>query len=127
MTTYKQPPTTFEELIAPLPEEIQNISLHLKKRIKDTLPEVDENVSGGKKMAMALYSFDNPNNVICGIQPTETMCKLFFHGWKELEKKGFEIEGSGKSARHIKVRSESDLQPEIIEEMLVIVKNELLR
>lgn len=127
MTTYKQPPTTFKELIEPLPEEIQIISWRLQKIIVEILPEVAENVSGGKKMAMALYSFDNPNNVICGIQPTETMCKLFFHGWEELKKKGFEIEGSGKNARHIKLRTESDLHPEIIEKMLVIVKNQLLR
>lgn len=121
---YKQPPATFEELIKPLPDEIKIITSRLQKSILDTLPGVDENISGGKKMGMALYSFGNPNNVICGIQPTETMCKLFFHGWKELKKRGFELEGSGKNARHLKLRTESELQPEIIEEMLVIVKNE---
>ncbi|MEL7833292.1 hypothetical protein [Fodinibius sp. Rm-B-1B1-1] len=72
---------------SPSAQEIQNISLRLQKIIRDILPEVDENVSGGKKMVMALYSFDNPNIVICGIQPTETMCKLFFHGWEALKNK----------------------------------------
>lgn len=46
---------------------------------------------------------------------------------KELEKKGFELEGSGKNARHIKLRLKSELDPEIIEEMLVVVKNVLMR
>jgi len=127
MTPYKQTPTTFDELTDPLPQEIQHIAFRLRKSIEKVLPEVDENVSGGKKMGMALYSFKNPNNVICGIQPTETMCKLYFHGWKELKKKGFELEGSGKNARHIKLRSESALNPKIIEEMLVVVKNVLMR
>jgi hypothetical protein len=95
--------------------------------VENILPEVDENVSGGKKMGMALYSFKNPNNVICGIQPTETMCKLYFHGWKALKKKGYELEGSGKNVRHIKLRSEADLNPEIVEEMLVIVKKVRMR
>lgn len=126
MATYIQPPTTFKELTKPLPEEIQNIASHLQKVIMDTLPDVDENVSGGKKMGMALYSFDNPNNVICGFQPTQSMCKLFFHGWKELNKQGFKLEGSGKNARHIKLRKESELQPEVIEEMLLIVKNKFM-
>lgn len=127
MTTYKQSPTTFKELIEPLPRDIQKVALCLQKTIKDTLPEVSENVSGGKKMGMALYSFENANNVICGIQPTEKMCKLYFHGWKELAKKGFEVEGSGKNARHIKLGSESDFNPKKIEEMLVVVKNELMK
>lgn len=126
MTIYKQPPTTFEELIKPLPEEIKNITSRLQEIIMDTLPGVDENISGGNKMGMALYSFGNPNNVICGIQPTETMCKLFFHGWKELKKRGFKLEGSGKNARHVKLRTESEFQSEIIVEMLVIVKNEFM-
>lgn len=127
MTTYKQPPTTFDELTEPLPQEVQNIAYRLRKSIRKTLPEVDENVSGGKKMGMALYSFESTNNVICGIQPTEKMCKLYFHGWKQLIKQGFEVEGSGKNARHIKFRSESDCRAEVIEEMLLVVKNELMR
>ena len=64
MTPYKQTPTTFEELTAHLPQEIQHIAFRLRKSIEKVLPEVDENVSGGKKMGMALYSFKSPNNLI---------------------------------------------------------------
>ncbi len=55
MTTYEQSPTTFKELIEPLPREIQNIALRLQKSIMDSLPEVDENISGGKKMPIMLF------------------------------------------------------------------------
>lgn len=126
MTIYEQPPATFKELIQPLPDEIKKIALRLQKSIMDILPDIDENISGGKKMGMALYSFGNPNNVICGLQPTKTMCKFYFHAWKELKKQGFKLEGSGKNARHVKLRKESEFQPEIIEEMLMIIKNKFL-
>jgi hypothetical protein len=125
MAVYKEPPATFDELIQPLPKEIQNITSRLRHSIIDTLPEADENISGGVKMGMALYSIGNPNNVICGFQPTESMCKLFFHEWETLRDQGFKLEGSGKNARHIKLRTESDYQSEVIQEMLNIVKNEL--
>jgi hypothetical protein len=127
MPVYKQPPTTFDELINPLPKEVQGISKRLRKSIIEALPDVDEVINGGKKMGMALYSINNTNNVICGFQPTDTMCKLFFHGWKELENRGFKLEGTGKNARHIKIRSESEFQPMIVEEMLAIVKNEFIK
>lgn len=122
MAAYKHTPTTFEELLKPLPEEIQKVTRLLRKNIREILPEADENVSGGAKMGMALYSFRNPNNVLCGFQPTESMCKLFFHGWEELKRRGFELEGSGKNARHIKLRTVSDYNPDEITEMLSIVK-----
>ena len=71
-------------------------------------------------MRMALYSIDGPNNVVCGFQPTQDMCKLFFHGWKQLKEAGYRLEGSGKHARHIKIRSIQEVQPEEIADMIRI-------
>ena len=122
MPKYEHPPASFGELIDPLPKEIQIIATRLRKVIKVTLPEADEAISGGSKMGMALYSLNNPNNVVCGFQPTESMCKLFFHSWEELANRGYKLEGSGKNARHLKLRTGSDFHQNTIEEMLLIVK-----
>jgi hypothetical protein len=122
---YKKTPESFEELLAPLPDEIQKLATLIRDCISEVLPEADENFYGGEKMGMTLYSMDNPNSVFCGIQPTESMCKLFFHGWQELKRKGYNLEGSGKNARHIKLRSLSDYDSDTLLEMLKIVKEEL--
>lgn len=116
---------TFEELLAPLPDEVQKLATLIRECISDELPEADENVYGRQKMGMTLYSIDNPNSVICGIQPTETMCKLFFHGWQEFKRRGYKLEGSGKNARRIKLRTLSDFDSKTIREMLNVVKVEL--
>lgn len=76
-------------------------------------------------MGMALYSVNGPDNVICGIQPTQNMCKLFFHGWEQLEEAGYRLEGSGKHARHIKVRSSQELEPDGLADMIEIAAQHL--
>lgn len=72
---------------------------------------------------MALYSIGGPHNVVCGIQPTASACKLFFHGWKGLAESGFVLEGSGKYARHIKIRSTDELEHLDAERMIGIARS----
>lgn len=123
MTSAKQSgPTTFSEMLAPIPEPTRKIATQLRTIIKAALPQADEAFYGGAKMGMVLYSIDGPNNVICGIQPTDKMCKLFFHGWKHLVESGYRMEGSGKNARHIKIRSSQELKAEEIARMINIAK-----
>lgn len=78
------------------------------------MSDADEHVYGGTKMGNAPYSIGGPNEVISGLQPAERICKLFVHGWKELERLGIKMEGSGKNARHLKVNSVSDENRESI-------------
>ncbi|MFW6084612.1 MAG: DUF1801 domain-containing protein [Gemmatimonadota bacterium] len=113
-------PESFEELLAPLPEEVREVATRLRAVIGRALPDADEAVSGGAKMGMALYSLDGPNDVVCGIQPTGATCKLFFHGWRELKEAGYRLEGSGKHARHVKIPSVRELDPERIADMIEI-------
>lgn len=75
-------------------------------------------------MGMALYSIGDPQNVLCGIQPTTDLCKVFFHEWKELKQNGYKLEGSGKNARHIKINTLTDEFSETLPQMLLIVKKE---
>lgn len=121
MTTYeKAGPSSLEDLLAPLPREIQEVATRLRSIVNDSLPQADETVSGGAKMGMVLYSIKGPKNVICGIQPTDSMCKLFFHGWEQIKEAGYRLEGSGKHARHIKIRSTQEIKANQIGEMIKI-------
>lgn len=123
MVNYQQSgPTSFGGLLGPLPKDVREVATRLRAIVKATIPEADKAVSGGAKMGMVLYSINGPNNVICGIQPTEDMCKLFFHGWEQLKKAGYRLEGSGKHARHIKIRSSQKLEPETVADMIKIAR-----
>lgn len=116
-------PRNFSDLLKPVPESIRKVATQMRKIIKATLPDADEAFYGGEKMGMVLYSIDGPNNVICGIQPTDSMCKLFFHGWKRLAESGYRLEGSGKNARHIKIRSPDEIEPDELAEMVMIARH----
>ncbi len=105
MATYKQPPTTFEELIAPFPSAVRESATTLRTLILDAMPEARESVSGGLSFAIALYSLGGPTNVACGLQPTSTHCKLYLHHVRPGDVANLKLEGSGKNARHVKVPS----------------------
>jgi hypothetical protein len=85
MVSYPQSgPTSFNDLLEPLPKDIRDVATRLREIIGTTLPDADEAVSGGTVMGMALYSMPGANNVICGLQPTDSMWRLCFHGWQVL-------------------------------------------
>jgi len=114
MTIYSRPPGTFDDVVEPFPAGVRETACLLRRVIRDLLPEADENVYGGLKMANVLYSIGRDTNVICGLQPTKNHCKLYLHHVKPDDVPNVKIEGSGKNVRHIKVfrLSEADA-PEI--------------
>jgi hypothetical protein len=115
-------PTNFKELVEPLPKPIVSVATQLREIIKTTVPEADESFHGGAKMGMALYSIDGPNNVVCGFQPAEDMCKLFFHNWDKLKEVGYRLDGTGKNARHIKIKSTQEIERDEITKMIRIAQ-----
>ena len=114
MTTYPTPPTTFEQLIAPFPANVQQAAAALRAAVLTRFPNAHEHVSGGLKFGTALYSFGSLTNVACGLQPTAAHCKFYLHHVKPGDITGLKLEGSGKNARHVKVDSaEAAARPEI--------------
>ena len=113
---------TFDAMLKPLPESIRSAALELRHIVRAALPEADEGIYGGPKIGMAIYSIAGPNNVICGIQPTGDNCKLCFHGWEALVADGYKLEGSGKNARHVKIRSLRDIDAAEITRMLAVAR-----
>ena len=118
---YRQPPTTFEQMVAPFPESIQQTAEMLRQVISSTLPQLTETIYGGNKIANALYSFDNPNQVVCGIQANEKVCKLFVHFYDQVQGMGFAIDGTGKHARHIKFSPSEDIDQQALAGVLKVV------
>lgn len=96
---------TFDELIAPIPAELQAICSSLKEVILDLHPEAVEVVRlgdnaasyglGPKKMSEA-YAYVMPRNGYVNLG--------FFYGAILMDPAGL-LEGTGKKLRHVKVRS----------------------
>ena len=102
---YATPPTSFDELVAPHPEDVREVALWLRGLIREEFPHLEERIYGGSKVANALYSVGGPARVALGIQPGAGCVKLFLHDPEHLKTDVFRLEGSGKHMRHIKLRS----------------------
>lgn len=125
--TQEQAAQSFDDILKRLPDSIRSIALELRRVIRAALPEADEGIHGGAKIGMALYSLAGPNNVVCGIQPTASACNLFFHGWASLVEHGYRLEGTGKNARHIKLRTLRDVDAADVVRMLAIARDAIGR
>lgn len=99
---YAETPESFDELIAPVPAELGATAEWIRRLILDEFPQVEENIYGGKKMAMALYSVGGRNSVALGIQPGRSSVKLYVHHPELLGDTPFRLEGRGRHMRHIK-------------------------
>ncbi len=104
MSVYKRKPESFNEMIAPFLKEIRSVALGLRRMIRESLPESEENINGGLIVAIALNSIGGPAKVVCGIQPDKNQCRLFLHNVADVKLPGVKIEGTGKHARHVKVK-----------------------
>lgn len=100
---YAEPPTTFEALVAPYPPQVREVATWLRRVIITEFPQLEENVYGGTKVAMALYSIGGADRVALGVQPGERFVKLFVHDPEHLPKTSFKLEGKGKHMRHVKL------------------------
>ncbi|MEM8545316.1 MAG: DUF1801 domain-containing protein [Cyanobacteria bacterium P01_H01_bin.119] len=108
MSVYPEKPTTFEALVAPFDTSIQHVAFDLRDLVKQAFPDFDEHIYGGLAVGNALYSRGGTASVLCGIQPAWNHCKLYVHNVSDLKQAGLKIEGSGKHARHVKVKQLDD-------------------
>ncbi|WP_100655991.1 DUF1801 domain-containing protein [Alteromonas flava] len=115
---YSAAPTTFAEMIAPVPGNIKTTAQQLRSIINQTLPMLTETVSGGLKVANALYSFETENQVVCGLQVNQENVKLFIHQFSAVDTADFKLQGSGKHVRHIKFSDVESLNIELISRLL---------
>ncbi|WP_286477052.1 DUF1801 domain-containing protein [Methanobacterium sp. CWC-01] len=110
-----------DEYLVDYPLEMQILSRKLRDLILEAEPEFDEvirwkNLTYGQgKMLLAIVIHKNHLN-------------LEFANGRSLVEKGYSLEGTGKNLRHLKIWKESDLEseliPELIKKSIEIDKNE---
>lgn len=106
-----------ESFLASLPTEVEEIARALRRRIRSVAPEAVEQAHGGWKVVG--YSLDGRmKTTICAIAPHSRHVNLqLFHGVDVPDPEGL-LEGTGKRARHVKLRSASDVEQEAVAELI---------
>lgn len=96
-----------DQFIENLPEDVQNITVALRKIIFDSSREIMEEY----KWSMPNYSY---NGLVCYLQTSKKHVNLGFHKGKELQNNDNKklLQGTGKTMRHIRMKKMEDIQPE---------------
>lgn len=97
-----------DEWLEGLPENIQKMTLVLRKLILDASPKLKEEY----KWSMPNYS---NNGLVCYLQTAKKHVNLGFHQGIELEEIDVHhlLQGSGKTMRHIQIKKMEDIQPDL--------------
>ena len=95
-----------------------NIGLKLRKLVFDFFDEIEENIVGGAKVKLALYSRGGPNQVLCGIQPAKDGCIFYVHHLKSIDHPRLTFTGKGKHAKQIRFQSADQVLPTDIQWLL---------
>lgn len=106
-----------EQFLASLPGEVEPIARALRTRIRELVPDAVEQQHGGWKVIG--YSRDGSmKSTICAIAPHSKHVNLqFFRGTELKDPQGL-LEGTGKNARHVKLRTSADVQSAAIGELI---------
>ncbi|MGB1585554.1 MAG: hypothetical protein ACPHID_00725 [Thermoplasmatota archaeon] len=105
MSRFETPPTNWEEVLAGYPEPIQAITVALRDIVRDALPMCTETVQGARVMGYAQYWQDERNDVLAMISPEDEHVKLYVHHVRADATGRLKVEGTGKNARHVKLRA----------------------
>lgn len=84
--------------LATLAQQVRSIALTVDKRI-------EENIYGGAKVRMALYSIGGSNNVLYGIGLGKDHIKLYLHHTENADTETLLLEGKGKHAKTVKIKT----------------------
>lgn len=99
-------PATVAEYVAQVDPEMRPLFRAVRAFVRKSAPSLDEGLYMGmpnfKGRAWMLYLADHSRHVNLG----------FYHGARLADPDGL-LEGTGKSLRHVKVRSKADLTPEL--------------
>lgn len=105
-TSATAPPRSFSALLKGRPKSVQELARAIRAVVYEEVPDAQETFYGGRQ-AMALY---RTVAEVCWIQPLSQRCNLYFVRGRELTDDRRLLEGTGKSVRHVKVRSIEKLE-----------------
>ncbi|GMN06334.1 hypothetical protein MTsPCn5_17230 [Croceitalea sp. MTPC5] len=90
--------------------EALKIGLILRDLLFSSFSDIEETISGGAKVKLALYSRGGKNNVLCGIQQSKDgSCMLYVHHIDSISHERLKFSGSGKHAKRIKFSDASQI------------------
>jgi hypothetical protein len=102
----------FEDLLAGASPRAAGTARRLRAVVREILPGYEENIYGGAKTSIALFSHGGPNRVLCGIQASGEDCLFYVHHAFHLSHPEIKFDGKGKHARHIRYASAADVKRE---------------
>jgi hypothetical protein len=111
---------TFDAILEGKPENLQKTAMQLKGLALRVDKLIHEQIYGGTKSKVALYSKGKADNVLFGIQLTDRYCVLYLHYTEDADTMSLKIEGDGKHAKHVKL---TDISPELETEIKQVMKN----
>src|SRR2546426_11536292 len=91
-----------EEFLSNYPEEVRKISVELRKMARKTMPRAHEFLYYD---AINYSLDDSPLRRVCYISPKEEHVTLGFLYGTQLDDQNHLLQGSGKRARHVKIRT----------------------
>jgi hypothetical protein len=96
-------PGTFEDLFADASKAVKAIGARLREIVQEVLPDAEERVYPTWKIALYNEPFE-----VCGIQLVGKHCNLYFSNGARMSDPAGLLEGSGRTIRHVKVKSTDD-------------------
>src|SRR5437016_10523116 len=104
-----------EEFLSNYPEETRRISLVLRKMARNTMPRAHEFLYYD---AINYSIDDSPLRRICYISPMEKYVTLGFLFGAQLDDQHHLLQGSGKRARHVKIRTLEETKNSALKELV---------
>jgi len=113
-----KPECTFGQLISNNTPDVQAIALDLRKLVAEVLPGVTEVIWPRQKMAGYGVGPKKMSEQFCYIAPQKNHVNLGFYYGADLEDATGLLEGTGKSLRHIKIRSRAEAKNAAVKKLL---------
>jgi hypothetical protein len=99
---------TIESLLAGYAPEVQSLALKARALVRSLLPDTIEQIDMPARLIG--YGYDRTyTGTICGIALQKSYVNLMFSRGTELPDPQGLLEGTGKKARHVKIRSAEDV------------------
>ncbi|WP_299211547.1 hypothetical protein [uncultured Aquimarina sp.] len=97
----------------------KEMGIKLKEIIELYMDNIEENILGGAKVKLALYTRNGKNNVLCGIQEgSNESCMLYVHHIEEINHERLTFSGKGKHAKRIKFSDIKEIKEDDIKWLL---------
>ncbi|MDW3650277.1 MAG: hypothetical protein R8P61_24600 [Bacteroidia bacterium] len=93
---------------------LMDVAQELQKLILSQSDQIVEDVGGGAKVKMTLYSIGRKDNVLAVIGMGKDHCKLYLHHTDKIDTRELVLQGKGKHAKTLWIRNLHEMDRESI-------------